>query len=61
MAGMSVRALAGRYPDEVEGTAIVEGSHEDQSARGRASARRAKRIAYFKHACACVDAWKVNL
>lgn len=33
MAGMNVRVYADKYPDEVEGLVVVEGSHEDQSTR----------------------------
>jgi pimeloyl-ACP methyl ester carboxylesterase len=38
--GMAVRVFADRYRDEVVGMVIVDGSHEDQSARSKAIASR---------------------
>lgn len=36
--GMAVRVFADRFRDEVVGMVVVDGSHEDQSARGKAIA-----------------------
>lgn len=58
MSGMTVRVFAGRYPDDVVGMVLVEGSHEDQSVRGWAigePGQQAKWDAYLKDARSCVD------
>jgi pimeloyl-ACP methyl ester carboxylesterase len=59
LAGMNVRVYADKYPDEVAGMVIVEGSHEDQSTGGwaiGAAGQKERWDAYLKDAHACVDA-----
>lgn len=57
MAGMNVRVYADKYPDQVAGMLLVEGSHEDQSALGWAigeTGQKERYDAYLKDAHACV-------
>lgn len=57
MAGMNVRVYADRYPDQVAGMVLVEGSHEDQSTRGWAigdAGQQARYDAYLKEAHGCI-------
>nr|WP_240733970.1 alpha/beta hydrolase [Dyella soli] len=57
MAGMNVRVFADKYPADVVGMVVVEGSHEDQSVRGWAigeEGAQAKWDAWLKETHACI-------
>lgn len=63
-AGMYIRVYADRYPAEVVGLVSVEGSHEDQSARGWAigePGQQAKWNAFLAEYDHCVDAARKGL
>lgn len=64
MAGMNVRVYADRYPDQVAGMVLVEGSHEDQSVLGWAiggAGQQQRYDEYLKDAHACVEEAKKGL
>jgi pimeloyl-ACP methyl ester carboxylesterase len=64
LAGMNVRVYADKYPDDVVGLVIVEGSHEDQSAEGwaiSAPGDKEKYDQYLKDQHACIDAARQGL
>lgn len=57
MAGMNVRVYADRYPDQVAGLVLVEGSHEDQSTLGWAigdTGQKERYDAFLTDTHACV-------
>src|SRR5579859_3883673 len=56
MAGMNVRVYADKYPDEVVGMVLVEGSHEDQSVRGWGPGHKEHYDAYLQDMHACIAA-----
>jgi pimeloyl-ACP methyl ester carboxylesterase len=59
LAGMHVRVFADKYPTEVVGMVIVEGSHEEQSSEGwalGAPGDKEKYDQFLKDQHACVDA-----
>lgn len=64
MAGMNVRVFADRYPDQVAGMVLVEGSHEDQSVLGWAiggAGQQQRYDAYLKDTHACIEEAKKGL
>jgi len=46
MAGMNVRVYADKYPDEVAGLVIVDGSHEDQSVKSWATGKPGEKASF---------------
>lgn len=57
MAGMNVRVYADKYPDEVVGMVVVDGSHEDQSTRSWAIGKPGRKDvydAYLRDMHACI-------
>lgn len=64
LAGMNVRVFADRYPKDVVGMVIVEGSHEDQSAEGWAIGAKDQQVkydAYLKDMHGCIAAARAGL
>lgn len=64
MAGMNVRVYADKYPDQVAGMVLVEGSHEDQSVLGWAiggAGQQQRYDAYLQDTHACIAEAKRGL
>lgn len=64
MAGMNVRVFADRYPKDVVGMVIVEGSHEDQSGEGWAIGAADQKVKYdasLKDLHGCIESARKGL
>lgn len=64
MAGMNARVYADKYPGQVAGMVLVEGSHEDQSVRGWAigdPGQKERYDAFLQDTHACIDEAKKGL